>query len=333
MPHPVELIVPYAACQTPACQETLQALALPHLSRLLARLSPAPQPLAAIDEMDASLSLPHERAWAQALGLPDANGHIPWAAGYAYQQGLAGTGPDTAWAFVTPCYWQVGTDHITLHDPAQLQLTPQDAQTLLELVSPWLAEDGLQLHLDTPSRWLAHGPLLAELPMPSLERAQGQDVRHWMQHQAQNPHISATQRRATQVWQRLHSELQMLLYTHPFNDARQTRGLVPVNAFWVHGAGCLATPPAATTLPPQRLDSLQAPAESGDWPTWASAWQALDAGPLAQLLEHIDAGGAARLTLCGTQAALTWHTAPRSLGERLSRFFRPRSFSEISKAL
>lgn len=333
MPHPVELIVPYAACQTPACQETLQSLALPHLNRLLARLSPAPQPLAAIDEMEASLSLPHERAWAQAQGLPDHNGHIPWAAGYAYQQGLVGAGPDTAWAFVTPCHWQVGTDHITLHDPTHLQLTPPEAQALLEIVSPWLAEDGLQLHLDTPSRWLAHGPLLADLPMPSLERVQGQDVRHWMQHQAQKPHISATQRRATQVWQRLHSELQMLLYTHPFNEVRQARGLVPVNAFWVHGAGQLATPPAATTPRLQRLDSLQEAAQSGHWQDWASAWQALDAGPLAQLLEHIQAGGAARLTLCGTQAALTWHTAPRSLGERLSRFFRPPSFTDLCKAL
>ncbi len=335
MPHPFQLIVAYAATPDPACQASLQGLRLPHLQRLLARLSPAPQPLAVLNEAQTQLSLPHERAWAQALGLPDQHGHIPWGAWQAQQQGLLdATNSSSAWAVLVPCYWQVGTDHITVHDPAQLQLTQQDAQALLEIVSPWLAEDGLHLQTDTPTRWLMQGPLLADLPMPSLERVQGQDVRQWMQHQAQNPHISASQRRAMQVWQRLHSELQMLLYTHPFNDARQARGLPPVNAFWLHGAGCLPQAAPVDAAQVQCIQTLQAPAQSGDWQTWASAWQALDAGPLAQWLDHIQTGGAARLTLCGPHTALTWHTAaPRSLSQRLSRLFRPVSFLEVAKTL
>ena len=335
MPHPFQLIVAYAATPDPACQASLQGLRLPHLQRLLARLSPAPQPLAVLDEAQTQLSLPHERAWAQALGLPDQHGHIPWGAWQAQQQGLLdATNSSSAWALLVPCYWQVGTDHITVHDPAQLQLTQQDAQALLEIVSPWLAEDGLHLQTDTPTRWLMQGPLLADLPMPSLERVQGQDVRQWMQHQAQNPHISASQRRAMQVWQRLHSELQMLLYTHPFNDARQARGLPPVNGFWLHGAGCLPQAAPVDAAQVQCIQTLQAPAQSGDWQTWASAWQALDAGPLAQWLDHIQTGGAARLTLCGPHTALTWHTAaPRSLSQRLSRLFRPVSFLEVAKTL
>ena len=32
---------------------------------------------------------------------------------------------------------------------------------------------------------------------------------------------------------RLHSEVQMLLYTHAFNDRRAERGLQPINAFWL----------------------------------------------------------------------------------------------------
>lgn len=336
MPDSLELIVAYAATSDPTCQASLAGLALPHLQRLLARLSPTHQPLAHPDEAgEAPLSLPHERAWAQALGLPDQHGHIPWAAWQAQQRGIKeASEPHSAWALVTPCHWQVGTDHITLIDPARLQLTPPEAQALLEIVAPWLAEDGLQLQLDTPSRWLMQGPLLADLPMPSLERVQGQDVRHWLQHQAQNPHISASQRRAMQVWQRLHSELQMLLYTHPLNEARQARGLPAVNAFWLHGSGCLPAPaPTPTSTQVQYVDTLQASAHHGDWQTWAKAWQALDTEALAQLLEHIQTGGTARLTLCGLRTALTWHTAPRSLGQRLSQFFRPVSFLELAKTL
>ncbi len=166
MPAPHHLLIPYAASRAPGAQEALKGLALPHLDRLLARLSTAD----ASPGEETSLTPPHERALAQALGLGTEDGLIPWAAWHRLQQGQpTGQTPDaSAWAFITPCQWQVTTDHITLHDPAHLGLDEAASRELLAIVAPWFAEDGITLHYDQPTRWLASSPLFATLATASL---------------------------------------------------------------------------------------------------------------------------------------------------------------------
>ena len=238
----------------------------------------------------------------------------------------------SAWAFVTPCHWQVGTDHITLLDPQALALDEAASRALLDIVAPWLHKDGIALTYDQPTRWLARGDALAHLATPSLERVQGGDVRGWLQHQAQASGQPGAQVQAAQTWQRLHSELQMLLYTHPFNDARSAQGLLPVNAFWVHGAGRLhATAPSG--VPVQVEDALRAPALRQDWAAWASAWAALDAGPLARLHAQMARGTPVQLTLCGQRSAITWHSGGRSLRHKISSIFRPQRFADVREQL
>src|SRR6218665_2513052 len=125
-----------------------------------------PQPARAISGRETSLSPPHERALARALGLPDEDGRIPWAAWHRQQQGQATQG--LAWAFIPPCQWQVGTDHVMLRDPQGLDEAASRA--LLASMSPWFAQDGITLHYDQPTRWLASGALFATLASASLER-------------------------------------------------------------------------------------------------------------------------------------------------------------------
>ena len=258
MSDTTHLLIPYAASASPGCQQAQQGLALPHLDRLLARLSPRPEHSDTGEET--SFSAPHERALARALGLPAQDGRIPWAAWHRHQQGLTTHGE--AWAFVTPCQWQVSTDHVTLRDPAQLGLDEAASRALLAIVAPWFAEDGITLHYDQPTRWLASGPLFADLATASLERVLLRDVRAWMPDAKQ-----------ARTLHRLHSEMQMLLYTHAFNDARSAQGLPVVNSFWVHGTGALAGPPPATpsTPPPHMPTTLRDAALRDDWRAWASA--------------------------------------------------------------
>ncbi|MDF3823138.1 hypothetical protein P3G55_24830 [Leptospira sp. 96542] len=125
---------------------------------------------------------------------------------------------------------------------------------------------------------------------------------------------------------RLLNEMQMLLYTHAANDAREARGLPSVNSFWLHGCGTLAAVPE-----PQEtwtvLDSLSGPALQGhvhgDWRAWVEAWQALD----AQLSTRAAQGSApTRLVLCGLDTVLSSDlSAPSSGGlwHRLRRRLRP----------
>jgi len=318
MSDTLHLLIPYAAGASEASQQALAGLALPHLERLLARLTLHESDLGDDD----AFSAPHERALARALGLPSAHGRIPWAAHHLHQQGRHDEATQGAWAFVTPCHWEVRTDHVTLADPAQLQLTEDDSHALLAVMAPWFEGDGITLHYDQPTRWLARGEPLAELVTASPERVLHRDVSHWLPGEQKSHPL-----------RRLHSEMQMLLYTHAFNEAREARRLPTVNAFWVHGAGRLPHAPQPPGAPPVVEDGLQSAALREDWAAWRTAWQALDAGALARLDAHAARGGAARLTLCGERGALTWHTAPRSLGQKISSVFRPQRFADVREQL
>ena len=331
MSDTTHLLVPFAALPTPGGQQALASLQLPHLERLLTRLSLQTRDSGDEDAPD----LPHERALARAVGLPATDsGALPWAAWHVLQSGFAGghgasngsastTPASAAWAFFTPCHWQIRTDHVTLDDPAALQLDEAASRELLAVMAPWFVEDGITLHYDQPTRWLAQGAPLEGLATASLERVLHRDLRLWL----------PDPQRAAQL-HRLQSEMQMLLYTHPLNDAREARGLPTVNAFWLHGAGRL--PAAAQPAPgaaPTVHSELRTPALQEDWPAWAQAWQALDAGPIAALAEKAARGDAVQLTLSGERSALTWHSAPRSLRQKISGVFRPQRFADVGQQL
>jgi hypothetical protein len=311
MSDTTSLLIPYAASTAEGCQQALQGLALPHLDRLLARLSPHTAQTDTGEET--SFTPPHERALARALGLPFDDGRTPWAAWHRHQQGQPAHGQ--AWAFITPCQWHVSTDHITLRDPDSLGLDEAASRVLLAIVAPWFAEDGIALHYDQPTRWLASGALFDGLATASLERVLLRDVRPWM------PEPRAAQ--AARTLHRLHSEMQMLLYTHAFNDERAARGLPVVNSFWVHGTGPLPTVPTM----------LRDAALREDWRTWATAWAALDSGPVADLLRQSESGAPVQLTLCGERNAQGFHSAPRGLAQRIQGFFRPQRFMDLRNQL
>lgn len=292
------LLIPFAAASAPECQALLPGLALPNLQALLQRLTEQP----ADHGDDHSLSPPHERALARALGLTMADGAIPWAAAQSDV-------PTLPQAWFSLCHFQVGTGQVHLLPGAQLALDDADSRALFEAFAPLCAEDGITLRWDSATEWQASGEALRGLACASLDRVSNRSTADWMA-----PSTTANAR----LLQRLQSEAQMLFYSHPVHDARAARGLLPVNGFWVHGAGALD---AAPTLPaPAAMpDTLRQAALRGDWSAWQTAWQALDAGEVASVLAAAQRGEPVALTLCGERHARRWTTAPASAFARLGR--------------
>ena len=107
----------------------------------------------------------------------------------------------------------------------------------------------------------------------------------------------------------------MLLYPHPINEAREARGELAMNSFWLSGCG-IAQPADRAAV---EVDaSLRQPIVDGDTPGWALAWAALDAGPIARLLQHAEKADAPlALTLCGERSAQRYGPTPRSWWQRL----------------
>ena len=289
----LHLLVPFATCEAPGCRSALAQLPLPRLERLLARLRPGP--LLEGDEQD--LSMPHERALAQALDLPGADGLLPWAAWQVAQDG--GDPGQDGWAWITPCHWRLGTGHVFMHHPHDLQLDAAQSQALLAAMQPYFEQDGISLRYEAPTRWLARGALFAGLPTASLDRVAGRVADPWM-----------PRGDATRPLRRLQQEMQMLLYTHAVNDERSHGGLLPVNSFWASGSGVL--PATASPRQPAGLQvthALRDAALRQDWPAWAAAWQQLDAVECDRLLQALGQGRPVAVTLCGERRARTWRSA------------------------
>jgi len=312
----MHLIIPYAASHTLLGPEVWTDLKLPNLQALLS-LMPRQQVLLAPAAVP--LHLPHERLLAQSLGWSPEAANLPFAAWHQAQQGHPSAAPQ---AWMTPCHWQIGLDQVVMNDPAHLQLSDEESQQLLQAMQPFLQEDGLHVTWHSALLWHAQGALLADLPTPSLDRVIGQNVKDWMQnHPAARP------------LQRLQSEMQMLLYNHPVNDARDARRQHTVNAFWLHGAGTLPVIAPVTAVPTAMsassassqtaciLTALRSSALHGNGPAWRAAWQQLDAGALSDLLQHVKATGEGQLSLCSEYLAHTYTAAPAPWHQRLTRLF------------
>jgi hypothetical protein len=299
----MHLMIPFASVLSEAGQQALETLALPRLDQLLARLVAA--------ECDAgdeySLSPPHERALARAIGLAGGDGTIPWAACAAARDGID-TG-DLAWALLTPVHWQLAADHVNLLDPSALALDETESRALLEALREIFESEGYALAYGAPLRWYVAHESLADLPCASLDRVIGRDVDLWLTDDARVQRV-----------RRLQNEVQMLLYTHPINERREARGALPVNSFWLSGCGVRQQ---ATYPRDLRVDDrLRAPALAGDWAAWAEAWHTLDADTLRDALGLLSDREPLTLTLCGERNAQRFESQPTALWSRIARRLR-----------
>ena len=316
----MHLIIPYAASHAFTGSEVWVGLQLPQLQTLLGRL----QHHQTLPETATGMALhmPHERLRAQSLGWAHDALALPWAAWQNNQNKQDAMVNPAPQAWMTPCHWQIGMDQVVMANPEHLHLSDEESQQLLQAMQAFLLEDGLHVTWQSALQWHVQGDMLTDLPTVSLDRVIGQNVKDWM---PDHP--------ATRPFQRLQSEMQMLLYNHPVNDAREARRQHTVNAFWLHGAGVLpadvAQPAQAVNMP----DTLRACALRGDAQAWRQGWQLLDATVVADALKHLEATGQVTLSLCSEHTAHTFTAAGAAWHQKISRLFNKPSPAAALQAL
>jgi len=308
-------------------------LAKAELPHLRAWLTQAPRVDVQVDPVQepmlATLSPPHERAWAQVVGWPMTDGGLPWAARAAVAHGCAQA--QDGWAFITLCNWHVSNGQVTLGDPADLQIDDATDAVLFNAMHSFFAEDGIALHTYKPGQWLAQSPLLADLPTASLDRVIGRNIDPWLV----GSHVSADALSpAAQLLRRLQNEMQMLLYTHPVNEGR---GLT-INSFWVHGTGALPSEATGGRVAQANQSALQEPvvvhtlresALQQDLIGWLEAWQHVDAHVIAPMLARVAVGEPQRLVLCGEHAFHVYDSAQPSWWQRVRMHFASTSLDTV----
>ncbi len=324
-------LIPFSLWTTHGPEASVLAKAeLPNLRTWLAQAQRVDVQVDAVQEpLLATLSPPHERAWAQTIGWTVTDGCLPLAARAAVE--LAPTASPSAsppasssgWAFITLCNWHVSNGQVTLGDPAYLQIDEATDATLFNAMQPFFAEDGIALHPYKPGQWLAQSHLFTDLPTASLDRVIGRNIDPWLV----GSHVAADALSpAAKLLRRLQNEMQMLLYTHSVNDSRS----LTINSFWVHGTGAL---PSEASKPAQQeptvIQTLRQSALQQDLIGWLEAWQHVDAHVIAPMLARVAAGEPQRLVLCGEHEFHVYDSAAPSLWQRVRTHFAPTSLDTV----
>ena len=282
----------------------------------------------------------------------DEGSSIPAGALTAHAHGL-NPGADL-WLRADPIHLRAGRDHVLLMPNQAFSITATEAEGLAAALTPWLAGK-FALHAVRPDQWCLRieGQGQSEASAkPPIDLA-GANI---------DPHLPPKH------WHPLLTELQMALYEHPANTAREQRGEPVINSVWLWGAGRL---PAAASGPWQSvsaddpvalglgrlagmrhrapgagaadwlerapeegrhlvaLDSLRGVRALGDLDALAKRLQELESNWFAPLLAALKSGRIGMLTIHIPEAAASFETARGDL----RRFWRrPRPLATYTVA-
>lgn len=148
------------------------------------------------------------------------------------EQWVLPMGSDTSrWLCVDPVALIADRYQLRLIPPARLHITQPEADALVVACNELLQDEGVKICCPHPQRWyLEHTKPLElysrspdEVAVASLrdQMPTGSDARWWRQRSA---------------------ELEMLLFSHPVNEARGQRGELPISGLWPWGGHNIEIP-------------------------------------------------------------------------------------------
>ncbi|MBI1285667.1 MAG: hypothetical protein GC183_15295 [Thiobacillus sp.] len=212
-------LIPHLFPPSRLLENATQGLRLPALETLLARGTIRSCPQEGVEAaLCGAMSIPRQQDWPLAPITLEADGR---------------PAEEMHWLRADPVHLGLMRDRIVLTDNRILNLAPQEAFALADAIGQHFGEafSPIPLH---PQRWyvpFAIPPKLTTNP-PSVARGHG--IEPLM------PQGDDAMR-----FRSLLNELQMLLFAHPVNHARETRGELPVNSVWLWGGG---SKPAVPTV-------------------------------------------------------------------------------------
>lgn len=340
----ITLALPFALPPSELAPDLHRVLELPALATLLSRT--AAERRETIDT--GARALPYETWLAQTLGLNHAaltEQGAPLAA--AALAGFGAAPADGHWFIVHPVHVQMARTHLTLADPRQLRLDEAESRALYESARPYFEELGQPLVYGDATTWFMRADHWQGLRTASPDCVSGMNLSDWM---PEGEHAIAARK--------LQNEIQMLWYEHPVNEARQARGLPPVNSFWLWGGASGVQPSSGPAViagqpwlralcPPALRDAtfdtllaqggshpmavlgqLIEPAIAGEWAAWLDHMRALEQQWFAPLLAALRDGRISRATLVLSHR----HTSASYTTSKLAqhKFWRKPTLSKLS---
>jgi len=145
----------------------------------------------------------------------------------------------------------IDADYIMAADPVHLvadrddvgltqrvdDLSVDEASTLADLLNAHFAPDGLRFVAARPDAWFVRLPRAFDVATTPVDAVRGRGIYPFL-----------PQGRDGAALRRWQNEIQMLLYEHPMNAAREARNATPVTGFWLWGGGSREQPADAPLI-------------------------------------------------------------------------------------
>ncbi|MGB7815867.1 MAG: hypothetical protein WBL28_05915 [Methylotenera sp.] len=149
-------------------------------------------------------------------------------AALAWQQ--AGNQAGSAyWLYAVPVHLVLQRDSFSLAAPAPLSLESHEAAALTSAFNQHFASDGMQFFWHE-TIWFLNLQSNPRIETTAPETASNKDIRAYLP-----KGDGAIQ------WANFTNEMQMLLFEHPVNQAREAKRLPVINSIWCYGGGQVAS--------------------------------------------------------------------------------------------
>ncbi|MBA3695228.1 MAG: hypothetical protein H0W85_00290 [Methylotenera sp.] len=132
------------------------------------------------------------------------------------------------WLFATPVHLILGRDHFVLADPATLSLSDGEAEALIASLNTHFSHadfylKGFNLYRSA-NVWFLGLDTDPQIATSNINAVINKDI---------SPYMPAGS--GALAWANWQNEVQMLLFDHPVNVARESRGELPINSLWCYG--------------------------------------------------------------------------------------------------
>ncbi|MFZ5502584.1 MAG: hypothetical protein ACOY3V_03485 [Pseudomonadota bacterium] len=234
--------------------EVIAGLHLPALEGMLSRGRGMVGPAHALESHLLSL-----------FGLPEQGAVAAWGASF---DGLPAAAPDAVWLRADPAYVQLQRERMVLLPNPDIDSA--EAAQLAGGLNDYFSGLGMTFFAPHPQRWYLQVERLPDIRTTPLSLALGRDMRELL------PQGNEAQR-----WHRLCNEVQMFLFDHPVNQAREACGKLPINSLWFWGEGRAVGQPQknyARVCSDEVLAAMLAAAAEIPFAGWATQWHTPDDG-------------------------------------------------------
>jgi hypothetical protein len=251
----IHLVIPDLFLPKDFAADVSAGLSLPALQKMLGRghsemLEPTPLENILFELFD--IPLPAD----------DSLGDAPVAAISAAFDGLAAG----CWLRADPVNLDLQRDQLLL---AGVQVGSEEAAALCVSLNIHFSGQGMEFYAPHPQRWYVRLDSLPLMRTTPLSQVIGGDVRRALPTGAEAAR-----------WHQLFNEIQMLLYAHPLNEAREARGEPTINSVWLWGCGLSENMPLHKNYENVSSDDVLAEmfaaAAGVPFSPWTKQWRAED---------------------------------------------------------